>query len=460
MDAKHAQPVMNQVQCDPVKRALVLLTATLLAFALCTTAYGAAHSKRHARPIELVWHVESVDGQPVESQRGDEQINPASVVKVATSLWALERLGPDFRFETRFFARGRLDREHRTLRGDLVVQGSGDPDFHVENAFLVAQALNDMAVERVTGAVIVNRSFWMGWENGSAGREPDPVKRGILMAARLRQALNPNLWNRATRATWREFAERRGLPVSHPPHVVVLGGAGTDGDVTAGEMLIVHRSQSLAEVLRRFNCYSNNDIERVAADLGPTQDLVSLLVARCEAPPAVVQLETASGLGSNRLTPRLIVRLLREFRQTCQRLGVPLESVLPVAGCDPGTVTHFFPLLASGPDTTSVIGKTGTLTNTDGGVAVLAGYARTGRGEFVFCVAVPNAAGRLKSARRAEEQWVLDFLARNDGGQPRTCASPLPTPDAGANLILLGDHVLPPLGGPHVSKPPVTAPVN
>jgi len=443
-----------------VKRALALLTATVLTFALGATAYGATHSKRHARPVELVWYVETVDGQPVESQRGDEPINPASVIKVATSLWALERLGPDFRFETRFYIRGTIDRDHRTLRGDLVVVGSGDPDFHVENAFLVAQALNEMAVERVTGAVIVNQSFWMGWENGSAGREPDPVRRGLLMAARLRQALNPNLWSRGTRATWREFAERRGLPVSHPPRVVVLGGAGTDGDVTQGEMLVVHRSQSLAEVLRRFNCYSNNDIERVAADIGPTQDLVNLLVARCEAPPDVVQLETASGLGSNRLTPRLIVRLLREFRQTCQRLGVPLESVLPVAGCDPGTVTNFFPLLATGPSTTSVIGKTGTLTNTDGGVTVLAGYARTGRGEFAFCVAVPNAAGRLKSARRAEEQWVLDFLGRNGGGQPRTCASPLPTPDAGANIILLGDHVLPPLAAPAPPKPPSTAPVN
>jgi hypothetical protein len=123
-------------------------------------------------------------------------------------------------------------------------------------------------------------------------------------------------------------------------------------------------------------------------------------------------------------------------------------------------VTHFFPLLASGPNTTSVIGKTGTLTNTDGGIAVLAGYARTARGEFVFCVAVPNAAGRLKSSRRAEEQWVLDLLDRNGGGQPRSCASPLPSSDAGANIILLGDRANPPLGATAGPIPPSTTPVN
>ena len=130
---------------------------------------------------------------------------------------------------------------------------------------------------------------------------------------------------------------------------------------------------------------------------------------------------------------------------------MPVESVLPVAGCDPGTVTHFFPLLANGPNTTSVIGKTGTLTNTDGGVAVLAGFARTGRGELFFCVAVPNAAGRLKGARRAEEQWVLDFLAANGGGQPHPCARR--RSDAGANIILLGDHVLPPPDGTSSAAP-------
>ena len=242
--------------------------------------------------------------------------------------------------------------------------------------------------------------------------------------------------------------------------MVITGGVGTDGDMTQGEMLVVHRSQPLAEILRRFNCYSNNDIERVAAGIGPVNELADMVATRCDVPRDEVQLETASGLGSNRLTPRIIVRLLREFRATCERLKVPLQSVLPVAGCDPGTVSRFFPLLASDPNTTSVLGKTGTLTNTDGGVAVLAGFARTSRGDYVFCVAVPHAAGRLKGARRAEEQWVVDFLGQNGGAQPRPCAPPLPGSDAGANIILLGDHVLPPVSAPVGPTPQPVAGVN
>jgi len=446
-----------------VKRGLAILAGCLvLVSAVAEGASASAHRRRTSRPVQLVWHVETLAGQEMESNQPDEPINPASVVKVATSLWAIERRGSEFRYETRFFARGAVDEARGVLHGDLVVVGSGDPDFHAENAFLVARALNDLHVERVTGAVIVNQRFWMGWENGSEGREPDPVKRGLLMAGRLRQALNPKRWDGPTRMAWREFALRRGLDSRRPPQVVVMGGIGTDGERNPGQMMVVHRSQVLPDILRRFNCYSNNDIERVAETLGSPDELGSFVAVRCNVARDTVQLETASGLGSNRLTARIIVRLLLELRKTCERLGVPLESLLPVAGCDPGTVTRQFPLLADGPGTTSVVGKTGTLTNTDGGVAVLAGFARTVQGELVFCIAVPHAAGRLKGARRAEEKWVLDLLDAHGGGQPRQCAPELPAPDTGASIILLGDHVIPPPDGavPAATPPTASAPVH
>jgi D-alanyl-D-alanine carboxypeptidase/D-alanyl-D-alanine-endopeptidase (penicillin-binding protein 4) len=401
-------------------------------------AHAASASRRHRRSVtvNLVWHVESVDGKVVESHEADEPINPASVVKVGTSLWALERLGPQYRFETRFFARGRVNAKAGAIDGDLIVQGSGDPDFQDENAFLVASALNGMGITQVRGAVIVNRRFWIGWENGSAGVNPDPVQRGLLMATRLRQALDPRRWNGALRAAWREFAARRGLDVRHPPRVWVRGGVGMDGE-RVGELLLVHRSSPLVFALRRFNCYSNNDIERIGADLGPVDELANLLRVRTAAPEGEISLETSSGLGTNRLTPRIVVRLLREFRETCQRTGVSIESVLPVAGCDPGTVDRFFPHLVDGPDATAVVGKTGTLTTTDGGISVLAGIASTVDGDYAFCVAAPKAGGLLHLARRAEEKFVLDLIARHGGPKPHTCGPVLPYPDTEASVIVV-----------------------
>lgn len=401
---------------------------------------GPAPARRRQRPtvpLTMTWHVEGPSGDLVSQRGGEAGINPASVVKVATSLWALERLGSDFRFETRFFARGHVQAERREVRGDLVVQGGRDPDFHVENAFLVAQALNQAGIERVSGALIVGRTFWMGWENGSSGRNGDPLQRGVVMAGRLRQAWDPRRWTSSTRAAWRVFAARRGLPVGAPPRVVVAGGVGVDGERRQGDLVVVHRSQPLVDILKRFNAFSNNDIERLGEILGPPEELAGLIAARCRVPRAEVRLETISGLGSNVLSPRGVVALLKEFRSTCDRLGLKVQDVLPQAGCDPGTVTRFFPRLSSGEAAAALVGKTGTLTATDGGVSVLAGFLSTAQGELLFCAAVPRAGGRLLTARRAEEQWVLELLASQGGARPLPCASPVREPDEHATLIRL-----------------------
>ena len=109
--------------------------------------------------------------------------------------------------------------------------------------------------------------------------------------------------------------------------------------------------------------------------------------------------------------------------------------MLPQAGCDPGTVTKFFPRLSSGEASASLVGKTGTLVATDGGVSVLAGYLSTAQGEVVFCVAVPRAGGRLARARQAEEQLVLELLASQGGPRPLPCAAPVREADELAEVI-------------------------
>ncbi|MGC8916903.1 MAG: D-alanyl-D-alanine carboxypeptidase [Thermoanaerobaculum sp.] len=416
------------------RRLLVLLVIVLMG----SPQAHAANRRRKAPPrppLELVWHVENEKGEVVTSQRGEEPINPASVVKVATTLWALEKLGPELSLETRFFARGGVDWKAGRVRGDLVVQGSGDPDFQLENALLVAKALNDMGIQEVHGAVVVNDRFWMGWENGSAGTEPDPVKRGILMATRLRQALDRKRWNGNIFRVWRQLAQRRGWPVGAPPGVRVRGGVGADGRSNLGDLLLVHRSKPLARVLHRFNAFSNNDIERLGVLLGAPGELAGMLKARLELAGSEPVLETLSGLGENRLSPRGIVHLLRELSESCTQRKLHISQVLPVAGCHPGTLEKFFPVLTSPPYAGAVAGKTGTLTATDGGVAVFAGILRAGEGTFYFCVAAPGAGGRLKEARLMEESWLVRFVDQHGGPKPEPCDVGLVEADEEAVVI-------------------------
>lgn len=423
----------------------LLLVSLLLVFVLplCATESLAAAKKKRSTakkkprpPLALVWHAETGDGQVIASQAGDEPINPASVVKVATTLWAMERLGPDHRFTTEFLGQGALDRPRGELQGGLAVRGGLDPDFQTENALIVAWELNQRGVKTVRGPLIVDRAFWIGWEGGSARREPDPAKRALTMATRLRQAWEPATWNAATKRAWQELAARRGWDPARPPRVKILKGIAETSPLK-GEELVIHRSPPLAQILRRLNAYSNNDIERVGESLGTPAELGAWLEARWGLPPGSVRLETTSGLGTNRLTPRQVVGMLRDLTSVCARYGLPVESVLASAGCDPGTVSRFYQKIANGSPS-SVVGKTGTLTHTDGGISVFAGYASTAGGEVLFCVAAPRAAGRLKQARWQEEQWLVDLVGRQGGPVYRGCSDPLAGPDTGAQVFSTG----------------------
>jgi hypothetical protein len=152
--------------------------------------------------------------------------------------------------------------------------------------------------------------------------------------------------------------------------------------------LLVHRSGPLADTLRRFNCFSNNDIERLGTMLGPVEELAGLIRVRCEAPREAVQFATTSGLGTNRLTSRLVVRLLREFLATAVRAGLSVDS-LP-ARCDQAC-RRFFRRWPAGQH------RRGNrqdrhLTATDSGVSVLQA-ASTGDSDLIFRV-VPTPPAR------------------------------------------------------------------
>lgn len=411
-----------------LKPLFVLALAASLAAGSAEAAAKRKSSRKKAPlpPPTAVWHVETPEGTVVDSSSGDLAINPASVTKVATTLWALEELGPERRFTTRFLARGTLDRETGTLHGDLLVEGGGDPDFQVENALLVLAELDQLGLRRVTGDLVVDHWFWIGWEGGSERRIADADRRALEMGLRLVRAFDVRKWNKWTRAEWGRMARFEGWPAT-PPALALSGSVRVvERHPEPTIELALHRSRPLVHTLRMFNAYSNNDIERIADHLGRGPDLAAWLCQRWQLPPESVRFETTSGLGVNRISPRLIVHLLRDISFTTERMGLALDEVLPVVGCDPGTVASFFPRLGSGAYAAAVVGKTGTLNVTDGGVSVFAGVARTAYGENLFAVVVPRAGGRLRAARRVEEDFVLSLLERLGGPQARVCAEPLP----------------------------------
>ena len=78
---------------------------------------------------------------------------PASVAKAVSCAYALDRLGPGYRFRTRILSTGVLT--DGRLEGDLWFVGSGDPLFDTDSLARMAQDLADLGVRQVTGRFCV-----------------------------------------------------------------------------------------------------------------------------------------------------------------------------------------------------------------------------------------------------------------------------------------------------------------
>jgi dihydroorotase/N-acyl-D-amino-acid deacylase len=66
-------------------------------------------------------------GKVVYSLNSDKLFVPASTTKTLTEGTVLAKLGPDYRFHTRVYRTGSIDK-HGTLKGDLILVASGDPN--------------------------------------------------------------------------------------------------------------------------------------------------------------------------------------------------------------------------------------------------------------------------------------------------------------------------------------------
>ncbi len=394
-------------------RSYLPAVALLASFA----AFAAATEPTRIHGVDLVWHWEGAGSSG--GHQADVAINPASVVKLATTLWALETLGPEHRFRTTVAIRGTIDSETGVLDGDLIVRGGGDPDFHVENAQIVAQGLSDLGIRRVAGTLYVNQGFWIGWERGSEGTLPDVADRARRMAQRLSKAWDPRTWSRQTLNAMRRYRET--VPAAKFLRLPVERVAGLDDQPASNEPAIEHLSNPLSTILKRFNDFSNNDIERLEYHLGGPAEMQRFYNERWDNPQPEIRFETLSGLGSNRMSPSQITRLIGELKIAAAQHDLTLADLLPALDCGRNTLRNYSGLLAGLP-TGSLVGKTGTLVQTDGGVITLAGSISTDQGDVDFFIGAPRNGARMNVARRAQTRWLLDH-AKDWSVHPVECTA-------------------------------------
>ncbi len=336
--------------------------------------------------------IESEDGMVVLDSFSNQAFNPASNVKVATAYAVLRTFGPEYRFSTGVWTDGTIDRSTRTLIGNVYVSGR-DPIFNYEHAVAIADELNRIGITRIEGDLVVTSNFSMNFSTSST-----------RSASSLIRTMDVSTRNAAGRKAWNLYLSHSGnfATASPNPGVIFTGSSYVQSIPTNARLLFMHESAPLKEIVKATMSYSNNFLaERLGNMLGGAYGVERIVQRDAQVAPFEFNIETCSGLGINRVTPQAQVKLLRTFKDFLKKHKMSFRDVMPVAGLDDGTLKNRFD---SAFQIGSVVGKTGTLRQTDNGVSTLSGEITTRKGTFFFVIF--NQRGNVGAFRNFQDNFV------------------------------------------------------
>jgi len=116
-------------------------------------------SERQYRGIHMGIKVYSLKtNEVVFDEAPNKKLKPASNVKLVTTLAALKYLGPDFKFKTKIYTDGKI--EKGVLKGNLYFKGYGDPKLVSEQIWFMVNELRRFGFYRIDGNIVIDDSYF------------------------------------------------------------------------------------------------------------------------------------------------------------------------------------------------------------------------------------------------------------------------------------------------------------
>ncbi len=120
-------------------------------------------------------YVQDVEsGEVVLEWLAHEPRNPASAMKLLTTLVALDVLGPAYRWKTDVYALG--DVSDGTLEGDLALKGHGDPFLVTERIWQLIRDIRRSGVTKITGDLLLDDSHFDVGQHDPAAFDRQPLR--------------------------------------------------------------------------------------------------------------------------------------------------------------------------------------------------------------------------------------------------------------------------------------------
>lgn len=320
------------------------------------------------------------------NHQGTTPLPAASLTKVATSLAALQTLGPDHRYITTIGTTGTI--ENGVVKGDLVIQGAGDPLLVWEEAIAIGNLLNKLRIRQVTGNLVVVGQFYMNYEL-------DPQKSGALF----KQGINASTWSEEAAAQYQTLP-----PGTLRPQVTIAGSVRVaEVAPKTVQPLLRHQSLPLAELLKKMNRYSNNLMAEIIASSVGGAKVVSYKAAQAAGvSPAEVLLVNGSGLAvENRISPRAVCAMFLAIERYLQPTKLTVADIFTVVGQDTGILDQRqLPALA--------VTKSGSLD----AVSALAGALPTRKQGVVWFVVMNGGGANLEGFRSQQEDLLQTLISQ------------------------------------------------
>ncbi|WII72443.1 D-alanyl-D-alanine carboxypeptidase [Bdellovibrio sp. 22V] len=385
-------------------------------------------------------------GQVIEGdQKKKEKFPLASISKVVTSLWAVEKLGPDYRFKTKL---------HVTRVGndtyDVHIEGGRDPIFGRNSSYFLISELNRLSIPiKKIETLTFDENFLLDWLSEESPRiggdtpyydtiekQADAVRNSLIadFASAIRKDRYDSLKNKAARigvtmASTPTISVRR---VEFKPKSAYTKPEGTQ--------TLVYKSAPLRVILKRMNNQSNNYIaDTMYWNLGGTTAFQQFIKNSLSMNTDEMEFYLGSGNNANYIynpntdiyneaTCEAMVKVLYKLDKNLEKSGYELSEVMAVAGVDSDSTVASY----GGNFAGSTTAKTGSVNK----AKTLAGTVSTKNGEIYFAVLM-HTDNRTEwgSANATIKKKVNQLIVDNGGAKSINYKETLPLAfDKGSSL--------------------------
>ena len=331
----------------------------------------------------------------VYSKNERQRMRPASVMKVVTSVTALDMLGTNYYYHTSICYRGHLEGD--TLRGDLYFVGGFDPTITRDDLRMMADTLSRFGIHRVEGMIVADLTMKDTLSYGSGWCWDDDNDRLIpLLVDKKDQFVT----------TMMQEMRARGIELD-----VTLAKGRLPQGCTEVYRYNSHIDKVLTRMMKKSDhLYAESMFYQIAknnttqiARASDASGAVKRLVSKLGLDPINYTIADGSGLSLyNYVTAEMIVKLLRHAYQNGPIFD-HLYPSLPIAGVD-GTLEK---RMTRGKAYGNVHAKTGTVS----GVSTLAGYCQAANGH-TLCFAILNQGLVKSSDGRDFQDRVCEAICR------------------------------------------------